>query len=127
MRPLFYVCLLAFFLQTACVITQKKLWQPEALAPVESTQARARDMRVACESGEYKGTLFSTLPESASAQCQPQGSFWQECALLLVYPERREFNFIDARSYTATVQAKTWFNVVVNSAGNITQCRTITE
>lgn len=66
MRPLFYVCLLAFFLQTACVIAQKKLWQAEALVPVESTQARARDMMAACESGEYKGTLFSTLPPSAS-------------------------------------------------------------
>ena len=54
-------------------------------------------------------------------------AFGEECAMLFVYPEDRCFSFVDARRYTAMVQAKTWFNVVVDNAGNIAQCRTETE
>ena len=84
-------------------------------------------MIAACNSGGYKGQPFAALPENDHAQCQPKGSFRQECALLLTHPESRVFSFVDARRYTATVQAKTWFTIVVDSAGNIAQCRTETE
>ena len=47
--------------------------------------------------------------------------------MLLEYPEDRYFSFVDARSYTAMVQAKTLFNIGVDNAGNIKQCRTETE
>ena len=47
--------------------------------------------------------------------------------MLIVYPEDRYFSFVDARSYTAMVQAKTLFNVGVDSTGNMKQCRAETE
>lgn len=74
-------------------------------------------------SSDYKGQTFASLEESKNAQCQP-GDSGQECALLAVYPENRVFSYTDARRYTATVQAKTLFNMTVDGAGNIRQCRT---
>ena len=79
-----------------------------------------------CNSNGYKGQTFASLEESKNAQCQP-GDSGQECALLAVYPESRVFSYTDARRYTATVQAKTLFNMTVDGAGNIRQCRTETE
>ena len=126
MRSLFSACLLTLLMLPACAYLQKPLWRPEGLTPVESAHDHAADMINQCGSRGYRGQAFASLPESRYAQCQPNGS-GQECALLVVHPESRIFSFADARRYTATVQAKTWFNVVVNSAGNITQCRTETE
>ena len=94
--------------------------------PVETDRAHAVSMINLCAKQGYKGQAFAALPESKNAQCLPRGR-GQECAMLIVYPEDRYFSFVDARSYTAMVQAKTWFNVVVDNAGNIAQCRTETE
>ena len=94
--------------------------------PVETDRAHAVSMIDLCTTRGFKGQAFAALPESKNAQCQPRGR-GQECAMLLVYPEDRYFWFVDARSYTAMVQAKTLFNVGVDSTGNMTQCRTETK
>ena len=94
--------------------------------PVETDRAHAVSMINLCAKQGYKGQAFAALPESKNAQCQPSGR-GQECAMLLVYPEDRYFSFVDACNYTAIVQAKTWFNIVVDSTGNMTQCRVVTE
>ena len=126
MRYPFFACLLILLLLPACVLLQRPLWRPEALRPIETTHEHASSMIAACNSNGYKGQTFASLEESKNAQCQPSDS-GQECALLAVYPESRVFSYVDARRYTATVQAKTLFNMTVDGAGNIRQCRTETE
>ena len=120
------VLLAGVLLLPACRLLQHSLWRPEALVPVETDRAHAVSMINLCAKQGYKGQAFAALPESKNAQCQPRGR-GQECAMLLVYPEDRYFSFEDARNYTAIVQAKTLFNVGVDSTGNMTQCRTETE
>ena len=126
MRNLFSACLLILLMLPACTYLQKTLWRPDGLTPVESARDHAVAMINLCTSHGYKGQAFAALPESKNAQCQPRGR-GQECAMLFVYPEDRCFSFVDARRYTAMVQAKTLFNVGVDSTGNMTQCRTETE
>ena len=94
--------------------------------PIETDRAHAVSMIDLCTKRGFKGQTFAALPESKDAQCKPRGR-GQECAMLLVYPEDRYFSFVDARSYTAMVQAKTLFNIGVDSAGNMTRCYTETE
>lgn len=126
MRYPFFACLLILLLLPACVYLQRPLWRPEALSPIEATHEQGVNRLNTCTSHGYKGQAFASLAESKNAQCQPSGS-GQECALLVVYPESRIFSFADARRYTATVQAKTLFNMMVDGAGNIKQCRAETE
>ena len=121
-----FVFLIALLLLPACRLLQHSLWQPEALVPIETDRAHAVSMIDLCTTRGLKGQSFAALPESKNAQCLPRGR-GQECAMLIVYPEDRYFSFVDARSYTAMVQAKTLFNVGVDSTGNMTQCRTETE
>ena len=121
-----FVLLIGLLLLPACGVLRHPLWRPEALVPVETDRAHAVSMINLCAKQGYKGQAFAALPESKNAQCQPRGR-GQECAMLLVYPEDRYFSFEDARNYTAIVQAKTLFNVGVDSTGNMTQCRTETE
>lgn len=120
------VLLAGVLLLPACGLLQHSLWRPETLVPVETDRAHAVSMIHLCAKQGYKGQAFASLPESKNAQCQPRGR-GQECAMLLEYPEDRYFSFVDARSYTAMVQAKTLFNIGVDNAGNIKQCRTETE
>ena len=126
MRNMTFVLLIGLLLLPACGVLRHPLWRPEALVPVETDRAHAVSMINLCANQGYKGQAFAALPESKNAQCQPRGR-GQECAMLLVYPEDRYFSFEDARNYTAIVQAKTLFNVGVDSTGNMTQCRTETE
>lgn len=126
MRYPFIACLLILLLLPACVLLQGALWRPEALRPIEATHEQGASMVSTCNSRGYKGQAFASLEESKSAQCQPRGT-GQECALLVVYPESRVFSCVDARRYTATVQAKTLFNMILDGAGNITLCRAETE
>ncbi|MEA4991820.1 hypothetical protein KUD97_03420 [Desulfovibrio desulfuricans] len=126
MRNMTLVLLAGVLLLPACGLLQHSLWRPETLVPVETDRAHAVSMIHLCAKQGYKGQAFASLPESKNAQCQPRGR-GQECAMLLEYPEDRYFSFVDARSYTAMVQAKTLFNVGVDNAGNIKQCRTETE
>lgn len=126
MRNMTFVLLIGLLLLPACGVLRHPLWRPEALVPVETDRAHAVSMINLCAKQGYKGQAFAALPESKNAQCQPRGR-GQECAMLLVYPEDRYFSFEDARNYTAIVQAKTLFNVGVDSTGNMTQCRTETE
>ena len=126
MRNLIFVYLIALLLLPACGLLQHSLWRPEALVPIETDRTHAVSMKNLCAKQGYKAQAFAALPESKNAQCHPRGR-GQECALLLVYPEDRYFSFVDARSYTAIVQAKTWFNIVVDSTGNMTRCYTETE
>ena len=126
MRNLIFAFLIALLLLPACGLLQHSLWRPEALVPIETERAHAVSMINLCTKRGYKGHAFTALPESKNAQCQPRGR-GQECAMLLVYQEDRYFSFVDARSYTAMVQAKTLFNVGVDSTGNMKQCRAETE
>lgn len=126
MRNITFVLLIALLLLPACGLLQQSLWRPEALVPIETDRTHAVSMINLCTKKGYKGQSFAALPESKNAQCQPRGR-GQECAMLLVYPEDRYFSFVDARNYTAIVQAKAWFNIVVDSTGNMTQCRVVTE
>ena len=126
MRNMTFVFLIALLLLPACRLLQHSLWRPEALVPIETDRAHAVSMINLCAKQGYKGQAFAVLPESKNAQCLPRGR-GQECAMLFVYPEDRCFSFVDARRYTAMVQAKTLFNVGVDNAGNIKQCRTETE
>ena len=126
MRNMTFVLLIGLLLLPACGVLRHPLWRPEALVPIETDRAHAVSMINLCAKQGYKGQAFAALPESKNAQCQPRGR-GQECAMLLVYPEDRYFSFEDARNYTAIVQAKTLFNVGVDSTGNMTQCRTETE
>ena len=126
MRNMTFVLLIGLLLLPACGVLRHPFWRPEALVPVETDRAHAVSMINLCAKQGYKGQAFAALPESKNAQCQPRGR-GQECAMLLVYPEDRYFSFEDARNYTAIVQAKSLFNVGVDSTGNMTQCRTETE
>ena len=126
MRNMTFVLLIGLLLLPACGVLRHPLWRPEALVPVETDRAHAVSMINLCAKQGYKGQAFAALPESKNAQCQPRGR-GQECAMLLVYPEDRYFSFEDARNYTAIVQAKTLFNVGVDSTGNMKQCRAETE
>lgn len=126
MRNMTFVFLIALLLLPACRLLQHSLWRPEALVPIETDRAHAVSMINLCAKQGYKGQAFAALPESKNAQCLPRGR-GQECAMLIVYPEDRYFSFVDARSYTAMVQAKTLFNVGVDSTGNMKQCRAETE
>lgn len=126
MRYSFAACLLVVLLLSACVFFQKPLWRPDALVPVASTRSQAVSMINVCRAQGYTGQAFAPVAEGKNAQCQPSGS-GQQCVMLLVYPEDRVFSYSDARRYTATVQAKTWFDMVVDGSGNVVLCRTETE
>ena len=126
MRYFFVAGLLALLLLPACVYFQKPLWRPDALVAVACARSQAVSMINVCVAQGYTGQAIAALAEGKNAQCQPSGS-GQQCAMLLVYPEDRVFSYSDARRYTATVQAKTWFDMVVDGSGNVVQCRTETE
>lgn len=126
MRYPLAACALILLLLPACVGFQKPLWRPDALVPFACKRSQAVSMINVCVAQGYTGQAFASVAEGKNAQCQPSGS-GQQCAMLVVYPEDRIFTYSDARRYTATVQAKTWFDMVVDGSGNVVQCRTETE
>jgi len=120
------ILFLCFVLLGACVITSVPQWRPTELATIKFTKAQAEPIINACRDGSYLGSALQNVPQSDQAICQPQHS-GQLCAMVLEFPEKRVFSYADGRSYSATVQARAWFNLVLNEQGNITACRTKTE
>ena len=117
---------LIFVLMGACVITSVPQWRPAELTSVKCTKAQAEPIIKACREGAHNGDALQSFPQSDHVICQPQHS-GQLCAMVLEFPDKRVFSYADGRSYSATVQARAWFNLVLNEQGNITVCRTRTE
>lgn len=117
---------LCYVLLAACVITSVPQWRPAELASIKTTKAQAEPIINACRDGAYLGSALQNFPQSDQAICQPRYT-GQLCAMVLEFPEKRVFSYADGRSYSATVQARAWFNIVLNEQGNITGCRTKTE
>lgn len=117
---------LCYVLLAACVITSVPQWRPAELASIKITKAQAEPIINACRDGAYLGSALQNFPQSDQAICQPRYP-GQLCAMVLEFPEKRVFSYADGRSYSATVQARAWFNIVLNEQGNITGCRTKTE
>lgn len=115
-------CLLVCCLLSACTAFQAPLWRPDPMIPVESNDERADAMGKFCKTGAYKGQLFSELTGSADAFCQQEEKGTKLCAVLLVYPETRYYAYTDGRHYAATVQAKSWFNFIVDSNELVKKC-----
>lgn len=128
MRCLVYVlCLLCCCLLSGCMMFQPPLWRPDTISHVESTQALAHEMVRFCKAGSYKDQMLDELLGGANAFCQPKEKGAKLCAVLLVYPEKRRYSYTDARSYTAVVQARSWFNLVISDNDRVTRCWTETE
>lgn len=124
MHPVAYLLsLLCCCLFSACAPLQAPLWRPDTAVYVESTQKHVENMVELCETGAYTGQMLSELPSSSNALCQPQDKGGKLCAVLVSYPEKRVYSYLDGRSYAAIVQSSAWFNIVVDEQDRVLQCK----
>ena len=85
---------LIFVLMGACVITSVPQWRPAELTSVKCTKAQAEPIIKACREGAHNGDALQSFPQSDHVICQPQHS-GQLCAMVLEFPDKRVFSYVD--------------------------------
>lgn len=125
MRLFITSAILAFsFLQiSACLGLRPPFWQPVEMPLAAESREQAAVLLKACGDGAYVGMEAARLRKDMAALCKPLEDGGKICVFKALYPEQREYNYADGRTYKGTAQAMIVFNLEVDEHGLVSACR----
>lgn len=115
---IFCMCLL-----TACFASGPQFWQPGEMPVAAHNKEQAVLLLQACNDGAYAGLEAARLRKDMAALCRPLENGGKICAFKALYPEQREYSYMDGRTYKGIAQALVVFNLVVDERGVVSVCR----